>query len=278
MSDTFDGVLSQEYSNFEFVVVNDGSTDPATVSKLHSYSDSRIVVVHQENKGFTRAIKRAIACATGEFIAIHGSGDISHPTRLTRQVAKLVDNQHAAAVGCGTVQVAANAGFRKRYFAPEAKCTAASLRDRMPFVHGTTMMRASSYNRAGGYDERFHYCADWDLFFRLLEVGEILAVPEGLYEQRMFSDGFSFSPDHKFKQLWFRDLATSRSNKREELLDNAAEYTDSIDKNDPKYAKYTAISSIKAIAKGDFNNGIQWLRLFRCQCCAAIRKYLLGAS
>ena len=67
---TINGLLAQDYPNFELVVVNDGSTDPAVRSILDSYQDPRLRVIHQSNTGFVAAIRRAIDESRGQYIAI----------------------------------------------------------------------------------------------------------------------------------------------------------------------------------------------------------------
>ena len=75
---TMDSILSQEGVEFEFIVVNDGSTD-ATGEILDDYArrDNRVRVIHQENTGLTRALIRGCAAASGEFIARQDAGDVS---------------------------------------------------------------------------------------------------------------------------------------------------------------------------------------------------------
>lgn len=261
IQETLDSLLIQDYPNFDITVVNDGSQDQQVRQILESYDDHRLRVIHQDNTGFTRAIRRAIDESDGEYIAIQGAGDTSSPTRLTRQVALLSKSAGIAAVGTGCVQVAAGKKLRRRYFSPTIECTPESLRTNMPFVHGTTMFRRKCYLAAGGYDTRFKYCSDWDLFFRVLEQGRIVGEDQPLYEQRMFADGFSFSPTHKFKQIWFRERAINRSVESRALLEYAEEIVNQIHPENPNNIKYTIIAAIKSIAKGDIRNSVQWWQL-----------------
>src|SRR5690554_1592429 len=77
---TVDSLLSQDFDDYEVVIVNDGSTDPRVRELLDGCSDSRLKVIHQENAGFVRAISRAVNYCKSPFIAIQGSGDISYPS------------------------------------------------------------------------------------------------------------------------------------------------------------------------------------------------------
>ena len=103
LSETLDSVLSQEDCDFEFIVVNDGSTD-GTTRVLDDYAkrDKRLRVIHQENTGLTRALIRGCSEACGKFIARQDSGDISLPGRLKMQMNVLGGDIQAAFVSCAT--------------------------------------------------------------------------------------------------------------------------------------------------------------------------------
>src|SRR5918996_2481069 len=80
-------ILNQTFREFEFIVINDGSTDD-TVSILDKYekSDSRIRVYHQENQGMIAALNRGCRLARGKYIARMDADDISLPRRFERQL------------------------------------------------------------------------------------------------------------------------------------------------------------------------------------------------
>lgn len=261
IADTLDSLLAQDFDEFEVIIVNDGSPDSRVKEVLDAYNDRRLMVVHQQNTGFTGAIRRAIELSSGEYIAIQGSGDISAPDRIKKQVELLSGCDEIAIVGSGCTQVAAKSKFRRRYFKPVGECSLESLRVNMPFVHGTAMYRKGFYVAAGGYDPRFKYCSDWDLFFRMLEQGRIVGLDLPLYEQRMFDDGFSFSPVHKFKQLWYKDRAINRSSESRELLEKADEIVSKISAEDISNMKYSVLYALKAFGKFDFTNSWQWFLL-----------------
>lgn len=263
--ETIDSLLAQDYPNFDITIVNDGSPDPRVSEILNSYKDQRIRVIHQENSGFTRAIRKAIEECDGDYIAIQGAGDISHPSRISEQIKLFLKNPGASIVGAGCIQTPASGRLFRRKFIPEPNISENKLMKNMPFVHGTSLISRAAYNVVGGYDLRFKYCADWDLFFRLLRVGEIISINKQLYHQIMFPDGFSFSPQHKFKQIWFRERATDRSLNSRALLDSADLEIGKIDAINFEYFHYTLKIAIKCFAKGDMKNSIQWFRLAKSQ-------------
>src|SRR5215472_5045758 len=80
---TLDSILSQEGVDFEFIVVNDGSSDQSgQILNKYAQRDSRLRIIHQENAGLTRALIRGCDVARGEYIARQDAGDFSLPDRL----------------------------------------------------------------------------------------------------------------------------------------------------------------------------------------------------
>jgi len=80
-------VLAQEGCTFEFIVIDDGSTDgTAAILDHYAAKDTRLQILHQENVGLTMALRRGCSLATGEFIARQDAGDVSCQTRLMKQL------------------------------------------------------------------------------------------------------------------------------------------------------------------------------------------------
>ncbi|MDR5893263.1 glycosyltransferase [Halomonas mongoliensis] len=209
--DTVDSLLSQDFENFEVVIVNDGSTDPRVKEVLDSYQDSRLKIIHQENTGFVGAIRKAIETSSAPFIAIQGAGDVSYKARLREQYKVLVEDDSLCA--CGVAYVNAyislegvkyaektvnnsNRYVRKDFFSFNA------------FSHGDVMLRRESYERVGGYRYLFKYAQDRDLWLRIGLYGDFFIINDVLYERRVFSkDGVSSSIDKKIVQAALSDMA-----------------------------------------------------------------------
>jgi glycosyltransferase involved in cell wall biosynthesis len=85
IGEAIESVLNQSYTNFEFIIVNDGSTD-STERIIKSYEDERIKYIYQENQGAHSAINKGISMAKGYYISIINSDDVYHPKRLSTLV------------------------------------------------------------------------------------------------------------------------------------------------------------------------------------------------
>lgn len=100
LSQAVDSILTQAYQDFEFIIINDGSTDN-TAEILASYNDTRIIIVNNEaNIGLTESLNRGLRLARGKYIARMDADDISLPSRFTKQVAFMDANPEIGV--CGT--------------------------------------------------------------------------------------------------------------------------------------------------------------------------------
>lgn len=218
LSETINSILSQEGCDFEFIIVNDGSTDnTADILDAYAKNDHRVRVIHQENTGLTRALIRGCSAATGSLIARQDAGDISLPNRLVTQKEYLSQKQDAVMVGCGV-----------RFISPEnetlyelilkeeeldqglRKLDLESIKG--PPHHGGTMFRKNAYLTAGGYRAEFKVAQDLDLWLRLSEIGRCLGNKEVLYTARLAHNSISFQ--RRGEQFYYAQLLISSAKLR----------------------------------------------------------------
>ena len=186
---TIRSVLAQTFGDFEFIIVDDGSTD-GTLPILQRFAadDSRVVVISRPNTGIVGALNDAIARARGEFLARMDADDVCFPERLAKQVAYLRD--HAECVGVGTfVETIDPYGSVLDRLVHETEHDAID-RELMTgrgfaMVHPTIMMRAEAVARVGGYRKQWQHSEDLDLFLRLAEIGKLHNLPKYLLRYRM---------------------------------------------------------------------------------------------
>ncbi|GAA1159440.1 hypothetical protein GCM10009673_11530 [Nesterenkonia sandarakina] len=145
--------------------------------------------------------------ATGEYIAIHGSGDVAAPTRLERQAAYLDQYRGVGAVGSWYTNVNDLTGDRNPVRPDANHVDLASLRMQNVYSHGEVMFRRSAYDRAGGYRPEFRFAQDIDLWLRIRREYRLATIPEFLYERHILSDGVTHNPKKFSDQARFSLLA-----------------------------------------------------------------------
>ena len=182
-----ESILSQSLTDFEFIIVDDGSTDSSrTIVDELARADSRIRVIHQSNRGLTRALITGCSAARAKYIARHDADDFSLPGRLEKELAVIESNPDVVMVSCGTRFL--GPGRELLYERARDGDVSAGLRTldwrrvTGPSGHGSTLFRRDLYERVRGYRECFYFAQDIDLWVRLAEHANCVAIPEILYE------------------------------------------------------------------------------------------------
>jgi glycosyltransferase involved in cell wall biosynthesis len=145
-------VLTQDFSDFELLIVDDGSSDD-TREVIGRFSDPRIRLLEQENKGISAALNAGLSAASGRYIARFDADDICLPERLSRQAAFLDANPDYILVG-GEAEYVSEDGQHLFHF----RCIAYSYTEVMarivhacPFIHSAVMYRKKEVLAAGAY-------------------------------------------------------------------------------------------------------------------------------
>jgi glycosyltransferase involved in cell wall biosynthesis len=166
IKEAIDSVLAQDYTEFELIVVDDGSTDH-TSDVLDSYGKD-IKVLSQKNKGVSAARNRGIAEASGKFIAFLDSDDLWLSQKLSVQIEFF--NQTPDALICQTEEVWIRNGLRvnpkKRHKKPSGMIFKPSL-ELCLVSPSAVMIRRSLFEKVRGFDETLPACEDYDLWLRI---------------------------------------------------------------------------------------------------------------
>ncbi|MGL5875333.1 MAG: glycosyltransferase family 2 protein [Xenococcaceae cyanobacterium] len=184
-----ESVLKQTFSNFELIIVDDGSTD-RTVEWTSELTDSRIKVILQDNYGSARARNQGIAIADGEYIALLDADDLWESTKLEKQVRFLDENPEIGIVdtwtlliddsGQSTGKVVVSKANRDVWqqlvqFQPVCACDS------------TPLIRRQCFETVGLFDENLLFLEDLDLWIRLAERFKFDAIKEPLVRYRQHS-------------------------------------------------------------------------------------------
>jgi len=183
-----DSILTQTLTNFEFIVINDGSRDnSAEILEQYATRDRRIRLIHQENRGLIASLNRGIELAWSEYIARMDADDVSLPSRLEKQHKFLEENPGHALVGTWAhIQVEDSAPDRMHKHPTDSLAAKWALLFNCPFVHSSVMVRRQAVVEAGGYDSGFQQPSpeDYDLWSKIARVHEVANLPEILHIYR----------------------------------------------------------------------------------------------
>ena len=185
-ADALRSVLTQSFTNFEVLVLDDGSTD-GSADVVGSFDDPRVRLVRAaSNVGLTPTLNRGLALARGELIARQDADDVSEPTRLERQVACLDANPEVAVVGSWYIKIdASGESLGDRHLPVRDTALRWALLSYCPIVHSAATFRRQAILALGGYDEQFAYAQDYDLWSRVARHHRLGTVSECLVRYRV---------------------------------------------------------------------------------------------
>lgn len=178
LRDAIESILRQTFKDFEFIIINDGSTNNAE-NIILSYSDNRIKYIKQQNQGLGSAINNGLKIAKGEYIARMDSDDISLPERFEKQVQFLDDNPNISVLGTAFEK------FPQRKVIIHPKNPKfLDLLSNCCIAHPSVMMRKSDlekYNLSYNPDCN---CEDYELWSRAVAVLKFANLEEVLLKYR----------------------------------------------------------------------------------------------
>lgn len=224
LREAVESILSQTFRDFEFIIIDDGSTD-ASPQLLREFAarDPRVRLSVRDNKGLTVTLNQALAQARGEFVARMDCDDVALPDRFQKQLDYLRSDPSLVCIG-GHFELIDDKGRLLTRLRPPSDDQAIQkllLAGHTAISHPAAMMRREAVMRVGGYDPYFKTTQDLDLWLRLGEIGRLGNVPDVVLKFRQH--GGSVSETRREEQRRFGREACERAWKRRGITDGKYE-------------------------------------------------------
>jgi glycosyltransferase involved in cell wall biosynthesis len=206
-------VLAQSFTDFELLIINDGSTD-RTMDVISSFDDERIVVISQENRGVAAALNTGLHYARADYIARFDADDVCYPNRLQVQYEFMQRHPEYKIVGSAADYMDAEG---QHLFAQEPAAFSNSQLQQLkysvcPFNHSTVLYKKDVVLEAGGYNELAYTFEDHFLWLQILREHKACNLPEALIKFRLNPE--SITIDEKWRPRKFLHIKYTALKKR----------------------------------------------------------------
>jgi glycosyltransferase involved in cell wall biosynthesis len=192
-----ESILDQTFGNFEFIIVDDGSTDKSA-DIIRSYGDHRIRLFQQENRGLSAALNIGLKAAQGQYIARMDADDVSLPHRFETQHRFLETHPSCVAVGSNAIVIDSEGNYLYTTNQPTEWEKIRRGLPLTPFYHSSTMFQRDTALKCGGYYEGIkHYFEDVIFFNKLATMGILSNIEAPLVKCRILPSSLT-NRDQKY--------------------------------------------------------------------------------
>jgi glycosyltransferase involved in cell wall biosynthesis len=205
IAEAVDSVLDQTFTNFELLIINDGSTD-ATKEIIESFSDARIRLINQTNQGIAAALNMGLLNVKTELVARFDADDICIPGRLKTQYDFLLENPGYIIVGSDAHYIDMDGEYVFSHSMPAhsnqeiqeltvSKC---------PFIHSSVLFYKEPILKAGAYETHAYAFQDHLLWSKVIKEGKAANIAKPLLKVRLNPE--SISIDEKWRTRRYHEI------------------------------------------------------------------------
>jgi len=201
LKEAIDSILIQTYTNFEFIIINDGSRDRSLeIIRKYQEEDERIILISRENKGLPYSLNEGIRLSKGKYIARMDADDISLPTRVEEQVIFMEENRDIGICGCSILDLDTD---RKWILTPYDKRLKVELLFLSAFAHPSVMIdRKMMIENNLFYNEAFFQSQDFELWVRMSKYTKFANLKSTLLRYRVLEDSISREADKNTEERY----------------------------------------------------------------------------
>jgi glycosyltransferase involved in cell wall biosynthesis len=205
-------VLEQTFTDFELLIINDGSTDN-TLAVINSFTDARIRVINQDNKGVANALNNGLNNARAHYIARFDADDVCYPNRLQVQYDFITAHSDYSIIGSACDYTDVNGEYVFTY--QPAAYSNAEIQQLdykiCPFIHSGVFYKKDVVLNAGGYNEHSYTFEDHFLWANILKNEKTCNLQQSLIKVRWNPE--SITIDEKWRTNTFRKIKYNALNK-----------------------------------------------------------------
>lgn len=195
LEECVDSILNQTFQDFEYIILNNGSTDH-TAEILNRYSDLRLRIIHQENLGVPKSLNKGVSLCQTDLIARLDADDYARPHWLEKHYEYLTQNRDVVVCSSRFEELFNGRLYPQSFpFVESDNEIRKSLSFMNPIAHSLSIISKPAFIRSGGYDLKFVVAHDYDLWIRLLREGKGHNLNESLGVHRVSDASYSMEKE-----------------------------------------------------------------------------------
>ncbi len=199
IAESINSILNQSYPYFEFIIVNDGSTDD-TLKVIKSFKDPRIILIDKPNSGLINSLNIGVKAAKYDWIARMDGDDIAEPNRFEEEVKYIKTGVAVVSSQCNIIDSKGSIIGKTKFMTSTIGKYFSFKYSIVLIAHPTVIFNKHLFNQVGGYDKNMYVAEDYDLWTKMLAFGKLEVCNKRLLNLRKHNNNISAKGQY-FQQL-----------------------------------------------------------------------------